>query len=155
MAWLWANHRSQKTRVFVSILGSITLLGGIILFSLELISATQPRFPPNLTSLDAQVYTDYWNKLDDTALIFDSNKDRGEIIFGREIVSVNTLSSLTTPADLKTWGFNYVYLDETDWNQLGAEQQNLFNDACIKVVAEYIAKHGDAFRRLPDISACQ
>ena len=154
LVWLWVKERSQTLKIAAVSLGLITTFGGIFIFSLELPALTQTVFPEGLTGLDAQVYTDYWNKLDS---VYDPQARRGEVLFGRKILRfyVDNAPIINTPASVHDEGFNYMLLDETFWSQLAPQYKETYSQPCVKVLKEYHAKHGDEFRKVLVISTCQ
>jgi hypothetical protein len=154
LIWNWAAHRSQSHKILAASLGLVTVLSGLFTFAILLTGLTQNILPPGLASLDAQVYSDYWNRPDLLdGPIFDLYGERGQVIFGRYI-NVDFPGLLFPDAIHKT-KIHYLFFDETSWNKLDSKTQVSLNSPCVKLVKEYKAKRGDAFRRLLDVSACQ
>ena len=153
LAWNWAARRNQSLKILAASFGLLTILGGMFTFAISLTALPQNTLPPGLTSLDAQFYTDYWNRPDLLkGPILDTQPLRGETIFGHFINRSAALSASVLSPKL---GFDYLYIDETGWNKMDLATQNLFNAPCVKTVKEYKSKRGDAFRRLLDVSGCR
>jgi hypothetical protein len=158
LVWWWASRRGQTVKILAASWTGIAVLSGVMCFAITLTALTQSEFPPGMTSLDALVYTDFWNNPDIHSFkMFDSSANRGEIIFGRQtLLSGSPLPNpQTAPKIVGSSGYRYMYIDEIFWNQLDVASQAQFTAPCVKLLKEYKAKRGDSFRRILDISACQ
>ena len=158
MIWRWASRRSQAVIIGSIIWAALTMMGGLFCFAIALTALTQSVFPPGISGLDALAYSDFWNRADIAQFdIFDPLPYRSEIIFGRQDIPVPTAPAAPYQIHAlgEVSGFHYIYLDETTWSQFDSTSQANLAAPCVKWVEEYKAKHGNAFRRILDISACQ
>ena len=166
LVWLWAKDRAEILKPVLSTIFMATILGGIVIFSLEIIAVPKPTYSYYLTSLDARAEHDFWNKLPQGALIFDPDPYRSPVIFGRPTDSSiswyqNTpgwqkLFNAPNPVDLRAAGFSYVYLDLNYWDQIGPSYDQMLQSACVHLVKEYTQDTpSNDFRRLLDIRDCK
>jgi hypothetical protein len=164
MVWIWARKRSETLKVALSGLGLVTMMGGVVLFGVELPAMQKPVYSYFLTDLDVLIQRDYWNKLEKDALVFDTITARAPTIFGRATDSNitwyqskpewNKLNEAPRPADLRAYGFSYAYFDNKYWDSLPIDVQKSLQDPCVKVVEEVEDwKHDN--RKLLDIRSCQ
>ncbi|MEJ5201230.1 MAG: hypothetical protein WHV66_03255 [Anaerolineales bacterium] len=160
-----AARRKDWVKVVVACLILISMFGGIVLFGFELLSAPKPIYSTFIDVLDAQMMQRHWNSLETDALIFDPISYRAPTVFGRFTNSNITwyrskpewekLTETPDPYAIRSAGFDYIYLDQKYWDQIGAKGRKLIEDSCVKVFDEVRAKRTDEFRRLLDIRNCQ
>ncbi|MDZ4159640.1 MAG: hypothetical protein U1B80_07605 [Anaerolineaceae bacterium] len=169
--WMWVRRRSDTIKLLTASVLFISMLGGFILFGLQLLSV--PRSVPNFSTfidpLDARMTKAYWNHLEQDALIFDPIPSRAPTIFGRPTDSNITwyvrkpaweaLSERPALVDLRAAGFTHVYLDFNYWQELTPEIQQQFSDPCVELIQEYRMPDPEnltreTFRRLLNIRAC-
>jgi hypothetical protein len=161
--WLWASRRGLGLKELAAGLALIVMLGGFVLFAVQLPAARAPVISYFLSDLDARMWTKYWNRLEPGALVFDPMASRGTTVLGRFTNSAYTWydakpewQALVKAPDakrLKAAGFDYVYFDEVYWNGLSPEARNELQAGCTRLINEETGKN-HTFRRLLDIRAC-
>lgn len=168
LVWLWLQNQPEWKRLVAYGLGITVVLGGIVLFALQLIAIPRPAYTEFITDMDARFYEHYWDRLSPpSAWVLDPVSSRAQSIFGRQAESminwgVNTPEYLTLlqnpdPYQLNAAGYRYVYADKEYWKQYNAQ----LDQPCVKILdtVEGVeqARGGltPDFRRLADISACR
>ncbi len=169
LAWLWARRRRGSIQTVLSAGGLVTCLSGLLLFGIQLPAMQKPVLATFISTMDAKMTQDYWNKLPQNVLIFDPTVYRSPTVFGRFTRSSpswyapdpawEALSKAPTPQALRAAGFDYAYFDRDYWDGLTPEEQAAFAAPCVKQVAEVIGIHSEQnyakdFRRLLDIRGC-
>jgi len=168
LVWLWLQKRAEWKRNLVYGLGAATLLGGLLLFAIELIVIPRPVYTEYLADMDARFYEEYWDRLaPPSAWVFDPDPSRAMTLFGRQTHALvnwglntaefNSLIEDPDPNLLNAAGYDYIYTDKDYWklHALQLEQQCV---NVLKTVDGAKLLHGGMvpdFRRLADISACQ
>lgn len=168
LVWLWLQQQAEWVRNLTYGLGAMTILGGVVLFAVELIAIPHPVYSDYLTDMDATFYEQYWDRLSPASTwVFDPEPSRGMALFGRQ---TNALIGwgVETPA-FKAWvenpdpyqlqaaGYGYIYADKDFWKQYSGQ----LNQPCVnvlKTVEGAKLSHGDMipdFRQLADISTCK
>ena len=66
-----------------SLLGLVTVAGGVVMFGVELPAIQKPVPSYFLIDLDARMLQDHWNRLEPGALVFDPIPSRATTLFGR------------------------------------------------------------------------
>jgi hypothetical protein len=168
--WLWLQNQSEWKHHIVYGLGIIAVLGGMVLFAIELIAIPRPVYTEFLTDMDARFYQEYWDGLAPrSAWILDPNPLRSMTVFGRQ-ANANAAGSWITqsheysalvqnpdPYQLTAAGYSYVYADKEYWKLYASQLEQ----PCVKVLKTFEgvkAAHGGLvpdFRRLADISQCK
>jgi len=166
--WLWLQNQPDWKHPIVYGLGAMTLLGGVLLFAIELVAIPHPVSTEFLTDMDTHFYEGYWNRLSPpSAWIFDPDSSRAPTVFGRQADSlinwgVNTpeygaLIEDPDPYQLNQAGYSYIYADKEYWKQYDVQ----LHQPCVKVLKtiEGVKLSHDVFvpdfRRLADISECK
>lgn len=170
LVWVWAHRRRDWVKLSAITLIAITMLGGIVIWGVEMIAGADPVYSYFLNNLDARMTANYWDRLEPGALIFDPKPPRAPTIFGRFTDSTiswghakpewSALVVTPDPFKLRAAGFSYVYWDKDYWDGLNSAQQVLFQNPCVVLVQQYDGIHGvndyrKDFRRLLDIRACR
>jgi hypothetical protein len=163
--WLLGRHRSDKFKIWIGILLVVIMLGGVVLFGIELVAAPYPVMTDFIAPLDARMSTRYWNALENDAMVFDSVPYRSPVVFGRPNQSSTTwyertpewkaLLEAPNPYQLAAEGYRYIYVDKAYWNNLNAGNRRLLQYDCIKLKDEIGQEFPNDFRRLLDIRACR
>ena len=164
--WLWAAHYSPRIKIILAALLSTSLVGGLVLLTIQMIAIPRPVSSYSLTDLDTLAARDYWDKLRPGALVFDPNPGRAPILFGRFTDSSIDYfrakpewEDLKNNPDPKVWrahGFTYVFLDQKYLQELTPEKQRILKQAsCMQLIKEYKQSYPEDFRRLYDINRCQ
>jgi len=159
-----AGKTSRLYRKVVIRAIALSTLGGVVFASIMLIAIKSPQQSYFITGPDAQIASEYWNKLEEDAWIFDPLPHRAATIFGRiadaKINPYKFLDSYLdllenpTPEKVSRAGFDYYYLDEIAWQQFSNEEQQAFQDECVYSV-EAIEDSLGNLRILYDITACR
>jgi len=163
LLWRWMNAKRLWIQTTLGSLASITVLGGLVLLAVQLPSLQMSVESTFLNELDAKIMDSYWNKLDGTAMVFDSNPSRSVTVFGRPVQAGSTWYDLTDswkslaanpdPFQLNQAGYEYVYVDEEYWAENGGRVQTILNQPCVKPIESLKAWPG-LVRKLFDISKC-
>jgi hypothetical protein len=164
LAWIWAAHRSYATKMIAVLLGLLAVTGGLVMFAIELAAFQRPVYADFLTPLDARLTREYWNRLEEGALVFDPEPSRAPTVLGRPTDSNLTwyqvkpewkaMLASPDPHRLRAAGFSYIYLDNGYWNGLAPQIQQAYTSSCVKAVAQAEDNLGN-FRKLLDIRGCQ
>lgn len=168
LVWLWLQNQVDWKRNIVYGLGIMTVLGGVLLFAIELIAIPRPVYTEYLSDMDARFYDEYWDRLSPpSAWVFDPEASRGMTLFGRqtnanvvwgvEVPSFTALRQNPDPYQLYAVGYRYIYADKEYWKEYEAQLvQPCVN--VLKTVDGSKLSHGvfvPDFRQLADISACK
>ena len=168
VVWLWLQNQSEWKRNIAYGLGIMTMLGGILLFAIELIAIPRPVYTEYLADMDARFYEEYWDRLSPaSAWVFDPVASRAPTLFGRQINAIvhwgvhkpeySALIELPDPYQLQAAGYGYVYADKDYWKQHAAQLEQ----PCVKILKTVDGaklSHGvliPDFRQLADISECK
>jgi hypothetical protein len=164
LGWWWARRGGDLRKIIAVSLGLLSIVSGLVLFSIELIAIQKPVYSYFLSDLDVAVARDYWNKLEPGALVFDSLPVRAPTIFGRPTRSSTTWYESTQeweallrspdPFILNGAGFSYLYVDQQYWDTLTKVIQTKLQSPCVTLLKEYKDWSGD-FRWLMDIGQCR
>ncbi len=165
LVWLFLEKRGQALQTSALVLGLISIVSGLVLFTIQLYAFSHPVSTYYLTELDVQAYQKYWNRLPPNAMIFDPFAGRAVTIFGRVTNSSLTfyqskpefvaLSKSPDPYQIHAAGYDYMYYNYFYW----LANKKLIDVPCAKLVHQFTDIHqstgqsGD-FRRLVDITAC-
>jgi hypothetical protein len=167
LVWLWLQDKAGWKRDIVYALGAATMLGGIVLFAIELIAIPRPVYGVFVSDMDARVYEEYWDRLPPTAWVFDPFSSRGPTIFGRQANSIIhwgvhqpeylALVDNPEPYQLHAAGYSYIYADKDYWKLYAAQLEQ----PCVNILrtVEGAKLSHDVFvpdfRQLADISGCK
>jgi hypothetical protein len=170
LLWIWLQNQSEWKHHLVHGLGSVIVLGGLVLFALQLVAVPRPVYTDFLTDMDARFHEEYWDRLSPrSALILDPNPSRAMTVFGRQARSNSSTSWVMQipeyrallenpdPYRLNAAGYRYVYTDKEYWKQYNAQLEQ----PCVKILETIEgvepARSGLApdFRRLADVSECK
>ncbi len=163
LGWLWVQDRSANLKLAAAGLALVTVLGGLVMFGVQLVAIQRPVYSYFITSLDAQMARAHWNRLAPGTLVFDPTPYRAPTLFGRLTNSSYTwyaakpeweaLVQAPDPYHLRAAGFSYAYLDNRYWDDLAVQYQPALSQGCVKVLDEVSDKQGN-FRRLIDLRGC-
>lgn len=170
LCWLWLQNQPEWKHQVVYGLGLVTLLGGLVIFAIQLIAIPRPVHSYFITDMDAHFYQEYWNRLSPpSAWVLDPSPSRAQTVFGRQshtstgtdwAVQIPEYSSLVQtpdPYQLNAAGYSYVYADKEYW-KLHATQ---LDQPCVRIlktvagVKQTRAGSTPDFRRLADIFQCK
>lgn len=162
VVWMWARHRSMLVKGTACLLGVTLVFGGMVIFGSALTAAQQPGYAPFIKDLDIPVMKTVWNQLPPDALVFDTNPYRAPTVTGRYIdaglswfetkPAYRRLKSKPILGDLRTAGYDYVYIDQDSWKGMPTAARESLGSSCVKIVAQ--AENPLGFRRLLDIHGC-
>jgi len=163
LLWSWLRRRGTVVRATVPSLALLTIASGVLMFLLQLPAAKRPVYTYFINKLDAMVVKDYWNGLEQGALVFDHRPFRGVAMFGRHTNAATTwfdykpeflaLVANPNPTDLLAQGYSYVYFDESYWHDLSPDRQAWLEAPCVVVLKE--VKEDSYWRQLLDIRNCR
>ncbi len=168
LLWLWLQDQAEWRRRVVYGMGAITMTGGIVLLSIELIAIPRPVYSDFVTAMDASFYNEYWDRLSPpSSWVFDPDSSRSPTIFGRQANSLinlgvntpeyETLMENPDPFALNAAGYGYIYAEKSYWRDHASQLEQ----TCVKVLRTIEGaslSHGafiPDFRQLADISECK
>lgn len=142
----------------------ITVLGGIVIFAIQLSAIPAPQLSYYINITDAQMSRQLWDRLPANALVFDRDPSRSVALFGQPTLAYedvykplpewSRLVDDPSPNAMAQAGYAFVYLDRAWWDQMTADQHAAFQQSCVKTFAQQVPDDGD-FRRLLDIRSCK
>jgi len=161
---LWLPSKNDYVKIFSYILVAIMLMGGVVIFGLEMIAIQKPIQSTFLEPLDAKILEKYWTKLDEQYLVFDPIPYRSAVLFGKPTNAGLTWFDMKPEYDamfnnpdmqsmLKS-GIGYIYTDRAYIDSLPSDVSKRFNQACV-VILEDLKDDFGSQRVLMDIRACQ
>jgi hypothetical protein len=120
LLWYWLRHRPLNLKLFVVGMMLLCCVGGIVYFAVETTAMQVPQESYFLDDLDAKVESQFWDKLEEDAMVFDLIPSRAATVFARPLASNNTwyettadysrLASSLDPYALHAAGYDYLYL---------------------------------------------
>jgi hypothetical protein len=168
LLWLWLQNQVEWKHTIAHGLIALTMFAGVVLFAIQLVAIPRPVYSVFLTSMDADFYQKYWDRLSPpSAWVLDPISQRSATIFGRQSDALvgwgvskpeyMALLENPDPYQLNAAGYRYVYADKEYWKQYDLQ----LDQACVRVLETIegvkVARSGSApdFRRLADISECK
>ena len=140
------------------------ILGGLVMFSVELAAIPHPQISYFIVPEEAPISRRYWNRLGDGALVIDTQPERAVTLFGRPVrarqdiyiplAGWEALVADPDPLTMAQAGYRYVYLDDSWWNRLTAQQQQTLTQPCVTLV-DSVEVEASGFRKLLDVSNCR
>lgn len=170
LLWAWLQRRPDGWRAAVVGVGLMSVLGGLVLFGVQLAAIQKPIYATFITPMDAKMSQEYWNQLDPGSLVFDPVVFRAPTVLGRFTNSSPTwytrsaewqaLNDAPDPVRLRAAGFEYAYFDSDYWESLTPADRSAFAAPCVKQLAQIDGIHSEQdytkdFRRLLDIRSCE
>lgn len=164
---LWMVFRNTKVLPRVGLLVGymIIILGGGVIFRMQLFSIPNTEYSYYINDLDASFAADDWNKLPAGSQVLDSIPERAVTLFGRvTLASAGIYDPLPAwqaliknpdPTQIANSGYDYVYMSRDWWDQLSQIQQTRFLAPCIDIVDERKGSEGADYRLLVDVHACK
>lgn len=165
--YLWLAWRSRQAglRALSAIGSSILVLGGITLFSVQLIAIPWPQFTYFIDETDALMSQKYWDRLEEGVQVLDFTAVRAVTLFGRgggkafrdyytPLPEREALLTNLDPARIRQAGYAYLYLDRDDWQRLSYPEKQTLEQPCVQRY-ESRSSDGRDFRWLLDIRACE
>jgi len=164
LLWYWLRHRPLNLKLFVVGMMLLCCIGGIVYFAIETTAMQVPQESYFLDDLDAKVESQYWDKLEEDAMVFDLIPSRAATVFARPLASNNTwyettadysrLASSLDPYALHAAGYDYLYLGAGEWDDFSETVQERLSAPCVQLHYEVTGARGD-FRRLLDLRGCE
>lgn len=164
LIWNWCKKRGENIKIGAFAWGLATIFSGISLLGPQLAAMPNPIYAIYLNQLDAQMFSRQWNKLEPGSMVFDPVYPRAATIFGRPIRSSITMGETLPeynsfvqnpdPHQLKTAGYDYLYVDLKYMTKFSA----VIQQDCVKNVDEVQDKNGTQIvdaRYLMNISECR
>jgi hypothetical protein len=162
LGWNWALRRAGWLRWFTGVAAGMTLLGGLVMFGLELPVLQRPVYTYFIYEMDVRISDQFWNKLEKDALVFDAVPYRAPIVLGRFTNSSTTWYALKPewkllfkepyPDKLRAAGYSYAYMDNFYFRDLPDAVQHAWSAGCAKQIGE--AAYEGLWRRLYDVKSC-
>jgi len=165
LVWLYLQDKKQALYDVAIAVGLVTVLSGVVLFSVQLYAIFAPVASYNLNELDVKMFEKYWNRLPSPGMVFDPIPSRAVTLFGRPTNSGFTwydtkpeysdLVNSPDPYKVHESGYDYMYYNIYYW----MDHQELLDLPCVQIVEQVTDIHqatgesGD-FRRLVDITSC-
>jgi len=159
--------KSQK--LGVKIIESFSLLtmavGGLVVGAEQLSALGQPILAEGIDGWDARISAQIWGKLEPDALVYDASSMswRSAVISGNPtLLESNTytqtdfeqLRDEPTLQKFQSYGFEYIYIDETWWDTLDQDERALFEQSCVMEIAAIENDQKKVMRSLINISSC-
>ena len=168
LLWLWLQTQAEWKRGIAYAFATMTMLGGVVLFAMELIAIPRPVYGVFVSDMDARFYEEYWDRLSPpSAWVFDPVTSRAPTLFGRQANSIIhwgvpqpdyvALRENPDPYRLNAAGYRYIYADKEFWKSYSAQ----LAQPCVHILktVEGAKLSHDVlvpdFRRLADISECK
>lgn len=170
LLWVLARNRGNTFRTTAVGFGLVCILGGIVIFGVQLPAVQKPVYTDFLNDLDAQMAARYWDRLDAGAWVFDPVPERGTSVLGRYTkASVayytfdpewEALVVAPDPYKLRAAGYSYMYFDKRYWDHVDIQYSQLLRSSCVRVVDQIkgereLGKGIADFRRLLDLRDCR
>ena len=168
LTWIWLQDKAEWIRGVAYAFTAMAMLGGTILFAIELIAIPRPVYGEFVSDMDARFYEEYWDRLSPpSAWVFDPSTSRAPTLFGRQANSTIywgveqpeylALVEDPDPYRLNAAGYSYVYADKAYWKGYALQLEQ----PCVRVLKTVEGaklSHDELipdFRRLADISGCK
>ncbi len=163
--WLALPSISTAARVGLALGFLVTILGGVVIFRIQLYSINTPQYAYFIDGLDARYAADYWNKLPPGTQVLDRVPERSVTIFGRitrayssmydPLPDWQALIDDPNPSRIADAGYDYVYMDQIWWEGLTQTQQEYYQATCVDIVDQREQDNKKDYRLLIDVSACR
>ena len=142
----------------------IAVVGGLVIFAVQLIAIPAPQLTYFVNSNDARISQANWNRLPTGSTIFDPITMRSVALFGRPTLSgIDLFTTYPEHARfidqpdalaLAQTGYDFVYVTRTWLQDIKSEYQEKLLASCTTVYDEYRTDDGD-FRVLLDLRGCR
>ena len=163
--WMALPRLNAPARIGLALGFFVCILGGVVIFRIQLFSINSPQYAYYIDGLDAGYTVDYWNKLSPGAQVLDRVPERSVTIFGRitraysgiydPLPDWEALIADPNPNQIAAAGFDYVYMDNVWLTSLTAVQQANFLQPCIDIIDDREQDIGTKYRLLVDVRACR
>jgi len=165
LVWLVFQKGNQLMRIVITSGYTITIVNGVVLFAISLLSIPKPQFSYFVDVPDAFMGKRYWDNLEEAAQVFDPIAFRAVTLFGRGAgPASNSLYTHTPkwealikdpdPVEIARAGYSYIYIDKTWWRELQPKQRDKFDQLCV-VEIEKLSMTDKDFRWLLDVRECR
>lgn len=164
LMYRWIKRRSSWLQTITISFAAVALLGGVVIFALQLSAIGNPVTSYFMTGLDEKIYKSKWDQLPRDTLIFDRMPSRAPTVFGRFTYTGNSwyifkpewkeLVADPDPYKLREAGFTHAYLDKKLWEGMNPHTRLIWEKSCVSEVDRISDRTGD-FRWLVEIKGCQ
>lgn len=163
LAWFAWQKAKKWGRTLLGLGYLISIFGGLVLFSIQLIAIPRPQLSYFVAPVDSVISKLYWDRLPEDSQVIDRIPYRGVTLFGNPVRSNaglyepledwKRMIQNPDPASLAQENYSFIYLDEVWWEKLTVEQKQALSQPCVKKLEEMSDEEG--FRRLLDIRDCR
>jgi hypothetical protein len=162
--------RLSPLGIFAAIGLLLMVFGGLSIARTELSALSRFVYTEkNVTSLDARIARQTWDRLPEPGLIYDPQGWRATMLTGRLTRAITgnmsynytrspEWQSLYTSPTIEAFlenGFDYVYLDPNWWSKLSEASRSEFSRACVRTEAAQVDPGNGDFRQLVSLIGCQ
>jgi hypothetical protein len=163
--FLWCAARRMKEGWLwvVSGLAGLTVIAGLVMFGVEIISIQKPTASYFIKDLDEQMASQYWNRLPAGVRVFDVVPARATTVLGRptggwtdwynSTPEWEQLAQNLNPQELSSAGYDYAYIGSDEFWKLDADAQDEWKNPCVRLVGK-VRDELQMFRRIYDIRKC-
>jgi hypothetical protein len=170
LLWAWLKKRGDMWKAGAVLAAVICSFGGLVLLGIQLAAIQRPVLATFISTLDARMSQEYWNRLDAGEEVFDPVVFRAPTVFGRftnsspswytRFADWQALRDAPDPFKIRAAGFAYAYLDSDYWESMSPGRQAGFDAACVHQIAQVDGIHSEKdytkdFRRLVDVRDCK
>ena len=166
MVWVAIRRASGKLwfqRGLMAVMIISSFAGVVVLGSL-MTAIPKPVFADGIDPIDAAMTRDLWNVLPEGSLILDSDAWRAVTVTGRltrsaadsytTLESWEKLRSDPNVYEVKSHGFDFVYVDRYWWDSMPQDARRSFSAPCVELVDERSDNGANGARWLYDLSRC-
>jgi hypothetical protein len=166
LLWFFFRRAGQALRGLLGAGFGTLILGGVVIFTIQATSITQPRASYYLEIVDQAYMRAYWDRLPADAHVLDGNVSRAVTVFGRasakaltqEHAALPEFDALTAnplPEKVLAAGFTHIYMNAGWWETLTPQAQSALQTECVKPGEKITAAGGKDFRQVLDVSVCR
>ena len=161
---LWQVYRRARTgaRFWLGLGYGLAVLGGIVIFAVELIAIPTPQLTTFISPADALWSQMYWRRLPQNSLVFDPISFRSVTLFGEPSLANEgiytplpqweALAEQKDPIAIAQAGYDFLYLDERWWRHMTPNEQKAYDQPCIRAMP---GPSPAEFPRLLDLRNCR
>ncbi len=160
--WFIANKCITLLKTMIVVIYATSIISGVVIFAISLAGISRPTNGDFIGAMDLQMFNETWNKLPGNSLVYDAYPERAVTIFGRATKSsLNwfkdspewlTMKQDPSPSKLHEAGFDYVYFDLQDWENLSPSAEAEYKSGCAVLLKKI--QINDRGRRLYQITDC-
>jgi hypothetical protein len=169
MLWDPAARWAPAVRYAAGLGLGLMAFSGAVLFGSALTAGPYTMLSYKFEPLDARISQTLWDQLPAASEVFDSQSWRATALTGRLTRAVSgdlsfanpdnpqweALRDAPSPAGFLEAGYDFVYIDEKWWRQIGETGRTALDDPCVAVLAGFEDPDEGLFRRLLDLQGCR